>query len=172
MHRFFRTDRLSCPQDPVRPADAVVQVFVALFDEELACLPFVVDDDRHDVANLPEQFRFGPPKRHLIADLVEIAHRLRAFAIEPADREADLLQAAKDLVDLPRDDQGRQMQHHADPHAGAHVRRAGGQIPQPIVECVGDLLFDQIVDPVHLIPNRLPGPVRSPSLECGDDPPR
>ena len=36
-------------------------------------------------------------ERDLVADLVEIAHRLRAFAIQAANRQADFLQAAKDL---------------------------------------------------------------------------
>ena len=45
-----------------------------------------------------------PAEGDLVADLIEIAHRLRAFTVQAADREADFLQAAKDLVDLPRDD--------------------------------------------------------------------
>ena len=98
---------------------------------------------------------FGAAERDLVADLVEIAHRLRAFAVQAAHRQADLLQAAEDLVDLPGDDQGRQVQHHADAHAGADVGRAGGQIAQPLVEGVGDLLLDQVVDAVDLLPDAL-----------------
>jgi hypothetical protein len=45
----------------------------------------------------------------LIRDLIEIAHRLRAFAVQAAHRKADFLQAAKHFVDLPRDDQSRQV---------------------------------------------------------------
>ena len=85
-------------------------------------------------------------QRDLVADLVEIAHRLRAFAVQPANGQADLLQTAEDLFDLPGDHQGRQMQHDADAHPGADVGRAGGQIAELIVEGVGDLLFDQVVD--------------------------
>ena len=93
------------------------------------------------------------PEGDLVADLVEVAHRLRAFAVQAADRQADLLQAAEDLVDLPRDDQGRQVQHHAHPHAGADVGGAGRQVAQPLVEGVGDLLLDQVVDAVDLLPD-------------------
>ena len=84
-----------------------------------------------------DQFLFAAAQGDLVADLVEIAHRLRAFAVQAADRQADLLQAAEDLLDLPRDDQGRQVQHHAHPHAGADVGGAGGQVAQPLVEGVG-----------------------------------
>ena len=78
--------------------------------------------------------------------------RLRAFAVQAADGEVDLLQAAEDLVDLPRDDQGRQVQHHAHAHAGADVRRAGGQVAEAVAEGVGDAGFDQVVELVDLLP--------------------
>ena len=93
------------------------------------------------------------PKRDLVADLIEIAHRLRAFAVQAAHRQADLLQAAKHLVDLPGNHQRRQVQHDAHAHARADVRRAGGQIAQPLVEGVGHLLLDQVVDAVDLLPD-------------------
>ena len=112
-------------QDAVGPAHAVVQVLVAFLDEELAGLALVVDDHRHDVAHLADQLRLGAAQGDLVADLVEVAHRLRAFAVEAADRQADLLQAAEDLVDLPGDDQGGQVQHHA--HAHARCRRWSGR---------------------------------------------
>ena len=123
--------------------------------QELPGLPLVVDDHRHDVVDLLDQFFFAAAEGDLVADLVEVAHRLRAFAEKAADGEADLLQAAEDLLDLPRDDQSRQVQHHAHPHAGADVGRAGGQIAQPLVEGVGDLLLDGVVDAVDLFPDAL-----------------
>ena len=92
------------------------------------------------------QLFLAPAERDLVADLVEIAHRLRAFAVQAADGQADLLQAAEDLFDLPRDDQRRQVQHHAHAHAGADVRGAGGQIAEAVVKGVGDAGFDQVVD--------------------------
>ena len=120
-----------------------------------AGLPLVVDDDRHDVADLLDQVLFAAAEGDLVADLVEIAHRLRAFAVQAADRQADLLQAAEDLLDLPGDDQGRQVQHHAHPHARADVGRAGGQVAELLVEGVGDVLLDEVVDAVDLLPDAL-----------------
>ena len=69
-----------------------------------------------EAVGLLDEVLFGAAERDLVADLVEIAHGLRAFAVEAADGQADLLQAAKDLFDLLRQDQGRQMEHDADPH--------------------------------------------------------
>ena len=65
------------------------------------------------------------------------------------------MQAAKHLVDLPRDDQRRQVQHHAHAQAGADVRGAGGQIAELRVIGVGDLLGEQRVDAVDLLPGGL-----------------
>ena len=46
VHRLFGADRLGGAQDAVGPADAVVQVLVALLDQEVAGLALVVDDAR------------------------------------------------------------------------------------------------------------------------------
>ena len=153
MHRLLGSDRLGGAEDAVGAAHAVVQVLVAFLDEELPRLALVVDNHRHDVAHLADQLGLGPPERDLVADLIEVAHRLRAFAVQAADRQTDLLQAAEDLVDLPGDDQRGQVQHHAHAHARAHVGRAGGEIAEPFVEGVGHLLLDQVVDAVDLFPD-------------------
>ena len=55
VHGLFGADRLRGAEDAVGPAHAVVQVLVALLDEELAGLALVVDDHRHDVAHLLDQ---------------------------------------------------------------------------------------------------------------------
>ena len=47
------------------------------------------------------------------------------------------------------------MQHHAHAHSRANIRRTSGQIPQPLVEGIRHLAFDQIVDLVDLFPCRL-----------------
>src|SRR5208337_583811 len=153
VHGLFGTDGLRGPQDTVCPAHAVVQVLLAFLDQELPGLPFIVDNHRHDVVDLLDQLVFATAQGDLVADLVEIAHRLRAFAEQPAHGQADLLQAAKDLFDLPRDDQGRQVQHHAHPHSRADVRGAGRQVAEPFVEGVSDFFFNGVVDGVDLFPD-------------------
>ena len=103
MHRLFGADRLGGAEDAVGAADPVVERFLALADEEVAGLAFVVDEHRHDVGHFLGELFLALAERDLVADLVEIAQRLRAFAVQAADGEVDLLQAAEDFVDLPRD---------------------------------------------------------------------
>ena len=44
------------------------------------------------------------------------------------------------------------MEHDAYSDAGADVRGAGGEIAEPFVECVGDLLLDEVVEPRDVLP--------------------
>ncbi len=81
-------------------------------------------------------------ERDLVADLVEIALGLGAFAVEAADGEVDFLQAAEDFVDLPGDHQGRQVEHHADAKTGADIGGAGREVAEAVVVGVGDAGFD------------------------------
>ena len=61
--------------------DAIAQVRAAFLDQERAGLALVVDDHRNDFAHLLDQVDLAAAKGDLIADLVEIAHGLRAFAV-------------------------------------------------------------------------------------------
>ncbi len=56
-----------------------------------------------------DQFQFTASQRDLVADLVKVPHKLRAFAIQATHGDIDFLQAAKDFFDLASDDQRRQM---------------------------------------------------------------
>ena len=57
----------------------------------------VLDED------LLDEVDFAAPQRDLITDLIKIAHRLRAFAVETPNSQAHFLQAPKNLFDLLRD---------------------------------------------------------------------
>lgn len=153
VHRFFAADRLGRAEDAVRAAHAVVECFLAFADEEIAGLAFVIDEDGHNVAHLLREVFFTLAKRYLVADLVKIALRLRAFAIKTADGEIDFLQAAEDLVDLPRDDEGRQMEHDTAAQAGADVRGAGSKVAETVVVGVGDAGLDEVIEFVGLFPS-------------------
>src|SRR5262245_5151366 len=106
MQRLFARDGLGRAQYAIGSTHAIVQVLAAFFDEKRPRLTLVIDDDRNHFADLLDQVELAAAERDLVADLVKVAHRLRAFAIEPADGKAHLLQAAKDLFDLLRDDEG------------------------------------------------------------------
>ena len=113
-------------------------------------LPLVLHDLLDDLADLVEDLRLALAERHLVGDLVEVAERPAALAVEAADGQVDLLQGAEDLLDLLGQPEGRQVQHDAGPHAGADVGRAGGQVAELRAEGVGELRFEQVVDAVDV----------------------
>ena len=154
VQRLFGADRLCGPQNAERPADPIVQRLVTLANQELAGLPFIVDQHRHDVADHFREFFLGEPQGDLIADLIEVTRSLRAFTVESPHGQINLLQALEDLLDLSGDHQRRQVQHHAHPHARADVRGTGGEIAQEFAVGVGHSVFDQVVQLVDLLPGR------------------
>src|SRR3954462_9523473 len=52
VHGLFAADRLRRAKYSVRPADAVVEGFLALADEEVARFTLVVDENRNNVGDL------------------------------------------------------------------------------------------------------------------------
>ena len=100
MHRLLAADRLGVAQNAKRAAHSVVQVALALLEQEIPRPTFIVDQHGHHFADLGEQFLFGSAQRDLIADLIEIAHRRRAFAVKSANGEADFLKAPQALSQI------------------------------------------------------------------------
>ena len=88
------------------------------------------------------------PKRGLVRNLEQVAHRLGAFAIKPAHGETDFVHRLDDLVDHLAQDKAGQMEHGGGAHAGADIRRASGQITEPRV--VGEIEF-RLERAVHFI---------------------
>ena len=128
-----------------RPPDSIFEPQAVLGDQRLAHVALELDDLGDVIPDRTQDVLFGLAQRDLIRDLVEVAHCLAPFAVESTNGQADFLQAAKHLVDLPRDHQRRQVQHHAHPHAGAHIRRTGRQIAELIAVRVRYAGFDKIV---------------------------
>ena len=60
---------------------------------------------------------------------------------------------AEDLVDVLRLHERGEVQHHADPDAGADVGRAGGQVAEPLVEGVIQALFQLVIEAIDLLPD-------------------
>ena len=121
-------------------ADLVVERDGAVVEQRAAGVVLVVDDlGDHQVLEVADDVVLGLAERGLVADLVEVAGRFGAFAVEPADGEAHVLGGAEDLFDLAGELQGRQVEHHADADAGADVGRAGGQVAEAGVEAEVEL---------------------------------
>src|SRR5215212_2832640 len=89
-----------------------------------------LDHVSHDSHQLVEELLLRLPERGLVRDLEEVAHHLTPLAVQPAIGEAHLLQSGQHLSDLFREHEARQMDQHRRAHAGACVRRAGGEIAE------------------------------------------
>ncbi len=126
MQGLFAADGLGGAQNAKGPAYTVMQVLEAFLDQELPRLTLVVDHGRDHFAHLFDKVELAAAERDLVANLVEVSHRLRAFAVEAANGEPHLLQAAEGLVDLLCQDQGWQMEHDANTHAGTNIGGASG----------------------------------------------
>src|SRR5262245_54649421 len=129
-HRLFGGDHACVAQNAVGAVYLVGELVALLIEQRSPGAALVLDDLRNHgvgVAELRDDLPLAAPQRGLVADLIEVAIGLRALAVQAADRDADLLQAAEDLLDLAGHHQRRQVQHHADAHAGADVRGAGRQ---------------------------------------------
>ena len=111
-------------------------------------------------------------ERGLIGDLEEIAERFRALAVEPADGEADFVHGLDDLVDLLGEHERRQMDHRRGAHAGADVRRAGGEIAELRVKGEVELAFECGVHLVDHLENALELQPAADAPACAGDPPR
>ena len=109
------------------------------------------------------------PKRGLVRDLKEIAHRLGAFAVKPADREPDLVHRLNDLVDHLAQNEAGQMQHGRGAHAGADIGRAGGQIAELRVVGEIELRLERAVDFVDELEGALQLQARSGSTASAGD---
>ena len=58
------------------------------------------------------------------------------------------------------------MQHHAGPHPGADVGRAGGQVAELVAEGVTDALFQHVVNAVDLLPGLVEGEAAANDLQA------
>ena len=102
VHCLFTANSLSVAEDSVGATDLVVKVLLAFADEEFTGLAFVVDDDGNDVADFFDEFFFGATECDMVANLIEVAHGLRASSVQTSHGEADFLQAAEDFLNLLR----------------------------------------------------------------------
>ena len=153
MHCFFAADLLGGAENPECSTHVVMKILSAFADEELACFSLVIDQARHHFTHFGYESHFVFSKRRLVADLVEIAHELGAFAKEPSDGDIDLIQRAKNFVNLFGCDEGWQVKHHADSQTGSDIGRAGGQVAKSLVVRVGEFAFELIVELVHALPS-------------------
>jgi len=137
VHSFFAADFLGSTEDAECSAHVVMQVLAAFVDQKLTSLALVIDESRYNLSDLGYQGNLGLTKRGLVADLIEVTHELRTFAEQAADCYVNLVESAKDLIDLFGGDQRRQMQHNANAQARSNIGWASGQVTETFVKRIG-----------------------------------
>ena len=90
----------------------------------------VLDDLLDHLAQPVDDVFFLLAERRLVGHLEQVAHRLRALAVEAAHGQADLVHGLDDLVDVLVQHQRGQVQHRRGAHPRADVGRAGGQVAE------------------------------------------
>ena len=153
-HRLFGSDTPGARKDAQRPITAVQKRFATVLQKKITCPALILNHAGNNIAEPLHQIVLRNTERRLVADLVKITERPRPFPVNPPDRQIDLLDPAKDPLHFPGFENRRQMQHDADANTGSEIRRAGGQIAEPLVKGERQLMFQRIVEPIDPIPNR------------------
>ena len=129
IQRLIGGDRLGVAQHPVGSPDPILELQAVAGRQALARRLLMADDLLHDPLDILHDFFLATSQGHLIGHLEEIPQGFRAFAVEPAGRQAQFGDGMEHFVDLLRDDQGGQVHHHRGAQAGARVGQTAGQIP-------------------------------------------
>ncbi len=114
----------------------------------------------------------GLAEGRLVRDLEDAAARVGALAEEAAHDHAELVHGADDLLHLVRDDERGQVHHGGGAHAGAEVRRAGGQVAEARREGEVEALLERRVQLVDRGPGLLQLEARRAAPGSGGGPPR
>ena len=152
VHGLFAADLFSGLENPQRAANSIIEVIPFLVDQELSGFSFVIDQSRDDFADPLHQGFFALSQRHLIADLIEVSHKLGAFAEEPSHGYVDFVEGSKNFVDLFGGDECRQVEHDTHTETSTDVGRACSQITKFFGECIGEFAFEQVVQFIHSFP--------------------
>src|SRR5262245_25731162 len=152
-HDLFTGEQSRGAQEAQCATDFVIERNRAIVEQRSAGVVLVVDDlGNHQVLEVADDVFFALAERRLVGNLVEVAGRFGAFAVEPAYGEAHILGGAEDLFDLARQLQGRQVKHDAHADARAYICRTRRQVPKTRVKREIELSFQAVVDAVDLIP--------------------
>jgi len=146
LERLLGGDGAGHAQHAEGAPDLVLQDDALGLEQRLPHLALVFHDLRDDADEVVDDLVLGLAERHLVGDLVEIPRGLGALAVQPAHGQVDLVHGLEHLLDLPGDDQGRQVQHDRDPHARPQIGGASRQVAELRGVRVVDALLEGIVD--------------------------
>ena len=150
-HCFIEIQEPSFPKEAECSMGAVVEPAQISFNEEHASASFVFDDAREELfRELFAEIIFGAAEGCLIADLVEVGHRLGALAAVSANGHGGVAAGFGNTLQFLGDSKSGKMQHDAEPRAGSEIGGAGGEVSPAMVERQRDLLFKAIVECVDI----------------------
>ena len=136
-------------QDSVGAAHLILQHGVMVFFELGTGILLRAHDAFDDFFDLRDDLRLRLAQRVLVGDLEEITQSLGALTVEAAHSQADLADGLDNGIDLLGQNERRQMQHHRGTHAGAEIRRAGGQVTEFRIKGERQTAFQLAVHAVH-----------------------
>jgi len=150
-HRFFGFHPPGVAQGAQRPPGLVFEHVVAVGEEVFACVSFVAYDFGDDFEfHFSQEHVVGFAQGCLVGELVELAGRFGAFAIEPADGEPHVVGSPADLFKFAREFERGEVEHDREPKPGADIRGAGGEVAEPWVVGVVHAGFDLVIEFVGL----------------------
>ena len=123
--------------------------------DQAAAILFFLDNLGDDFAQLVEDICFGHSQGNLIGDLEDVADTFIAFAVHPGYGEAEFSNALDDAVEPLHEDQGRDVDGHADGQARTGQGRTGREVTEIVAEGEIQVAFQGIVDLGRLVPDAL-----------------
>ena len=111
VERLLGINDVGMAQHAIGTTDLVSDHFRIVFEELLAGILLMLGHLRDDSLKAPDDGFLAFAQGGLVGDLIEMAQRLGAFAVQPAHGEADFTNRLEDLADLVAQHQPGQMEH-------------------------------------------------------------
>src|SRR5690606_33836839 len=138
-------------QQAIGPPDLVFYDGRRIAQQHAARLLLVLYHLTDDLLQVFDQVFLTLAQRRLVRDLEEVADHLGSFAVEPAEREPQLVDTLQDLGNLLRQDQSRQVDQDRGTQPRTHVRGTARQVAVLLVVRKGQQsaeLLVQLIEPV------------------------
>ena len=166
VHGFGAGEQPGVPEDAERTGQPIHELVAFVQDELAAGVPLLLDEVLDPIPEVLEDVVLPEPQRLLVGDLVDVAGGLGALPQPPADREAVLVEGARDLVHLRREAEAREMDHGGGAQAGADVRGTGGQVAEPLGEGQRQRGRQGVVELLRQVPGTAQVPARPEHLHA------
>ena len=131
---FLGVDQVRVAQDPIGPANLVGDHVGVVFEQFFARILLVGRHLRDHAFKAADDGFLGLTKCRLIGNLIKVAERFGAFAIDSAHSETDFIDRLQHLTDLIAEHERGQMQHRRCTQSRAEVGRTRGEVTKLRIE--------------------------------------